>query len=112
MVALPGHIRAGRTIAAVATPAGMSGVAVIRVSGPDSINVLKLLANKLPPPREASLVTLVDPASGQPLDRALALWFPAPASFTGEDVAELQVHGGRAVVAAILAALRVCPGSS
>ena len=110
MVALPGHIRAGRTIAAVATPAGMSGVAVIRVSGPDSINVLKLLANKLPPPREASLVTLVDPASGHPLDRALALWFPAPASYTGEDVVELQVHGGRAVVAAVLGATLTVSG--
>lgn len=110
MVASPGHIRPGRTISAVATPAGMSGVAVIRVSGPESANVLKSLANKIPPPREASLVTLVDPASGQPLDHGLALWFPGPASFTGEDVAELQIHGGRAVVAAVLGATLTVPG--
>lgn len=110
MVESPGHVRPGRTIAAVATPPGTSGVAVIRVSGADAANVLKSLANKRPNPREASLVALADPVSGQPLDRALALWFPAPASFTGQDVAELQIHGGRAVVAAVLGAVLAVPG--
>jgi tRNA modification GTPase len=110
MVDRSGHFHLARTIAAVATPPGMSGVAVIRISGPDSASALKLLANRLPAPRQASLVVLTDPVSGQALDRALALWFPAPASFTGEDAAELQVHGGRAVVTAVLAAVVAVPG--
>ncbi|MBL8571777.1 MAG: tRNA uridine-5-carboxymethylaminomethyl(34) synthesis GTPase MnmE [Phreatobacter sp.] len=110
MVASSDHTRLGRTIVAVATPPGTSGVAVIRISGPEAANVLKSLANRLPSAREASLVVLTDPASGQPLDRALALWFPTPASFTGEDVVELQVHGGRAVVAAVLGASLAVPG--
>jgi tRNA modification GTPase len=110
MVERAGHLRLARTIAAVATPPGTSGVAVIRISGPDSANALRLLAKRLPAPREASLAVLADPVSGQALDRALVLWFPAPASFTGEDVAELQVHGGRAVVAAVLGAVVAIPG--
>lgn len=90
------------TIAAVSTPSGTAGVAVIRVSGPQAGSVCRTLAGRIPRPRHASLATLVDPAAGVPLDQALLLWFPAPASFTGEDVLEFQVHGGRAVVAAVL----------
>ncbi len=63
------------------------------------------LAGKLPPPRVARHVRLRDPASGEALDDGLALWFPAPRSVTGEDVAELHVHGSRAVLAAVMAAL-------
>ncbi|REJ57846.1 MAG: tRNA uridine-5-carboxymethylaminomethyl(34) synthesis GTPase MnmE [Microcystis aeruginosa DA14] len=100
-----------RTIASVSTPPGTSGVAVIRVSGPDAANVAVALAGTLPEPRRASLVTLRDPNHGEPLDRALALWFQGPSSFTGEDVLELQVHGGRAVVAAVLKAVLAVPGA-
>jgi tRNA modification GTPase len=89
----------------VATPPGTSGVAVIRISGPEATQVLRGLTGRLPAARRATLATLREPAGGQPLDSALVLWFPAPDSFTGEDVAELQVHGGRAVVAAVLGAV-------
>lgn len=64
----------------------------------------------LPPPRRASLAALVNPRDGITVDRGLVIWFPAPASFTGEDVFELHLHGGRAVVEAALAALAACPG--
>jgi tRNA modification GTPase len=68
------------------------------------------LAGRLPPPREASLARLKQPESGELLDTALVLRFPAPASATGEDIAELHLHGGRSVVAAVLAALATLPG--
>lgn len=93
------------TIAAVASAAGAAGVAVLRVSGVRSRDVLAAVAGGAPPPRHAATRRLRDPATGEALDRGLVLFFPGPASFTGEDVAELQVHGGRAVVAAVLAAV-------
>lgn len=99
-----------RTIASVSTPPGTSGVAVIRVSGPNAADVAVSLIGSVPEARRATLVTLKDPARGEPLDRALALWFAGPHSFTGEDVLELQVHGGRAVVAAVLNAVLAVPG--
>ncbi len=99
------------TIFAPSTALGRAGVAVIRVSGPRAGDALSALTGgALPPPRQAVLRRLVDPSDGEPIDRALVLWFPAPGSFTGEDVAELHLHGGRAVVAAILAALAALPG--
>ncbi|SBV34741.1 tRNA modification GTPase MnmE [uncultured Sphingopyxis sp.] len=70
---------------------------------------LKALAGHLPPPRRAALAALKD-ADGAALDRALVLWFPGPATATGEDLAELHLHGGRAVVAAVEAALAAMPG--
>jgi len=97
------------TIFALASAPGPAGVAVVRVSGPAAGTALRRLAgDRLPPPRRAVLRRLRDAECA--LDQALVLWFPAPASFTGEDVAELHLHGGRAVGAAVLAALRVCPG--
>jgi tRNA modification GTPase len=85
-------------------------VAVLRVSGPKARAALETLAGgAVPKPREAVLVRLRDGA-GATLDQALALWFPGPASFTGEDVAEFHTHGGRAVVEAVLAALAAIPG--
>jgi len=92
------------TIFALASAAGRAAVAVIRVSGPGAGAVAVQLCGRLPVPRRAMLVTLRD-RLGLELDRALALWFPAPHSFTGEDCLELQVHGGRAVVAAVLGEL-------
>ena len=65
----------------------------------------KALIGRLPAPRQAGLARVRDPASGEIIDEALALWFPGPNSETGEDIAELQLHGGRAVIAAVLDAL-------
>ena len=86
-----------------------AAIAVVRVSGPQAGEVLRLLAGRLPDARRAVLADLRDPA-GKALDRALILWFPGPATATGEDLAELHLHGGRAVVAAVEAALAAIPG--
>jgi tRNA modification GTPase len=89
------------TIYALASAAGRAGVAVWRLSGGRAAEVLTALTGRpLPPPRRATLVRLTDP-SGDVIDDGLALWFPAPHSFTGEDVAELHLHGGRAVAQAL-----------
>ena len=86
------------TIYALATPPGRSGVAVVRISGPDARAALEALtARTLPKPRVATLRRLIG-RDDVPIDDALALWFPAPHSFTGEDVAELHLHGGPAVI--------------
>lgn len=98
------------TIFALSSGAGAAGVAVVRLSGAGAGQALTSLAGRLPPPRRAAPARLSDPSSGAPLDRALTLWFPAPASFTGEDVAELHCHGGRAVVDGVLGALGRLPG--
>ena len=98
------------TIYALATPAGRSGVAVVRISGPSARAALAALTDRdLPKPRVATLRRLIG-KDEVPIDDALALWFPAPRSFTGEDVAELHLHGGPAVIAATLAALSVQQG--
>jgi len=93
------------TICALSSGAGRAGVAVIRISGPATSRVLGELSGTLPAPRRASLCKLKHPRTGDVLDRGLVLWLPAPASFTGEDMAELHVHGGRAVVGNVVAAL-------
>lgn len=94
------------TIFALASAPGAAGVAVHRVSGPRARELFAALCRReVPPPRQAVRVTLYDPEKGEALDDGLALWFPAPASFTGEDVVELQLHGGRAAIAAALDAL-------
>ncbi len=98
-----------QTIFALASGRGRAGIAVIRVSGPDSAAALIRLADRLPPPRRARLVRISD-GNGEMLDESMVLWFPGPASFTGEDVAELHLHGGRAVVEGALAALGRCRG--
>jgi tRNA modification GTPase len=87
------------TIFAPATAPGRAGVAVVRVSGPLARVCIQKLLGKLPTPRRASFGAIGT------IDHGLTLWFPAPHSFTGEDVAEFQVHGGRAVLAALSAAL-------
>src|SRR5512143_2343720 len=93
------------TIFALSSGRGPAAIAVIRISGPRAGDALKTLGVKIPKPRQAGLARLRDPASNEIIDEALALWFPAPHSETGEDTAELQLHGGRAVIAATLAAL-------
>ena len=86
-----------------------AAIAVVRVSGSLAGAALRRLCGRLPPARRASLADLRD-ADGAPLDRALLLWFPGPATATGEDLAELHLHGGRAVVVAVEAALAAIPG--
>lgn len=91
------------TIFALSSGSPPAALAVVRISGPSAEAALEALAGKLPPPRVAALADLR--WRDEPLDRALVLRFPAPHSATGEDVAELHLHGGRAVVAAVLEAL-------
>lgn len=93
------------TIFAKASGAGRAAVAVLRLSGARSGEALARLAGVLPPPRHAALRRLRSPGSGEVLDQALVLWFPGPASYTGEDAAELHLHGGAAVIAGVTAAL-------
>ncbi len=92
------------TIFAVASGAVRSAVCVIRVTGEESSGTVEILCGKLPPPRRAVL-RRIRAADGEVIDRGLLLWMPGPASYTGEDSAELHVHGGRAVVRAVAAAL-------
>ena len=97
------------TIFAVSSGRPPAGIAVIRISGPQAFAAVSALAGSLPSPRRASLRTLRD-AAGAVLDRALVLVFPGPATATGEDLAELHCHGGRAVVDAVERALALVPG--
>lgn len=100
------------TIFALASAPGRAGVAVIRVSGPAAGDVLRGIGglDAAPVPRRAVRCHMVDPADGAALDDGLAIWFAGPASFTGEDVAELHIHGGRATVEAVTSALAALPG--
>jgi tRNA modification GTPase len=98
------------TIYAEATMVGAAGVAIIRVSGPASGVILRGLTGRIPAPRVASYSKLVSPTDGEIIDHGLVLWFPGPGSFSGEDVAEFHVHGGRAVVACLVGAIREFSG--
>jgi tRNA modification GTPase len=93
------------TIFALSSGAGRAGVAVIRVSGPSAGPVAEQISGKLLSPRRAVLSELRSTKTRDLIDSGLLIWFPAPASFTGEDVVEFHVHGGRAVVAALLDSL-------
>jgi tRNA modification GTPase len=93
------------TIFALSSGHPPAGIAIVRISGPKAGAALTALAGRLPEPRAAALVRFCDPEAGSLLDRGLALWFPAPHSVTGEDLAELHLHGARAVVAAVLLCL-------
>ena len=92
------------TIYALASGAAAGAVAVVRLSGPGSADALKHLAGGLPAPRRASLRRL-RASDDETLDHALVLWFPGPSSYTGEDAAELHLHGGRSVIAGVMEAL-------
>lgn len=96
---------ASDTIFALSSGRVPAAIGVIRISGPRAGDALQALMGRLPAPRQAALARVRDPLSGEPIDEALALWFPGPNSETGEDTAELQLHGGRAVIAAVFAAL-------
>ena len=97
--------QAADTIFALSSGRPPAAIAVVRISGPHARAALEALIGRVPEPRKAALARVRDPHSGDVIDEALALWFPAPRSETGEDTAELQLHGGRAVIAAVLAAL-------
>ena len=91
------------TIYALSSGPGISGIAVVRISGPDSSKVLKLLTkNGLPTPRVATLRKINNIKTSELIDEGLVLWFPGPQSYTGEDMVEIHIHGGKAVVEALL----------
>src|SRR5262245_61373112 len=94
------------TIYALSSAPGRAGVAVVRVSGPAAFAAVRALTGReAPPARRAVLRRLRHPQSGVELDQAIVVTFPAPGSFTGEDVVELHLHGGRAVLRAVVGAL-------
>jgi tRNA modification GTPase len=98
------------TIFALSSGRPPAAIAVVRVSGPRAGAALKALIGRVPEPRKATLARVRVAASGEAIDDAVVLWFPAPHSETGEDVAELQLHGGHAIVAAVLDALAAIEG--
>jgi len=93
------------SIYALSSGHGKAGVAVIRISGPQTAAVLHAMTGGTGEPRVARLRAILNPETGDVLDRGLVLWFPGPRSFTGEDMAELHIHGGRAVLGGVLGAL-------
>jgi len=98
------------TIVALASGAVPAALAVIRISGPETRRVLEAFCGGVPDPRHASLRD-IGPPRLPAIDRGLAIWFPGPASFTGEDMAELHTHGSRAVVSAVIEAVLSLPGT-
>ena len=101
----------GDTVFALSSGGGRAAIAVVRVSGPAAAEALTRLGGApLPAPRRAVARRFRQPDTGEPIDRGLALWFPGPASATGEDVAEFHVHGGPAVLDSLLGALAALPG--
>ncbi|HKY80400.1 MAG TPA: tRNA uridine-5-carboxymethylaminomethyl(34) synthesis GTPase MnmE [Sphingobium sp.] len=98
------------TIFALSSGAPPAGIGIIRISGPDAGRGLEALAGRIPPARLARVALLSDPRDGTPLDRAVILWLPGPGTVTGEDLAELHCHGGRAVIAAVEGALAAMAG--
>ena len=101
---------AADTIVALASGVGRAGIAVIRMSGPGVRFGLETIAGGVPAPRMAVLRRLRKPGSGELLDEGLVLFFEGPSSFTGEDVGELHVHGGRAIVADVMDTLLALAG--
>ncbi len=106
---MPQHA-ATPTIFALATAPGRAGIAVLRLSGAKVRDALQALGVAVPPPRQVRRARFHDPATGETLDDGLVLFFPAPRSYTGEDMGELHVHGSRAVISALLAVLGHIPG--
>lgn len=106
------HPSEASTIFALASAPGRAGVAVLRLSGAQSGSILQSLTRRaLPAARQAVTRKLLRPGDDVVLDNALVLWLPGPQSFTGEDMAELHIHGGRAVLQRVTAALAAFPGA-
>ena len=97
-----------QTIFALSSGRAPSAIGIVRVSGPKADTALETLCGFIPARRVATLVTLKQ-ADGTAIDEGVALWFPGPGSATGEDIAEFQIHGGRAVIAAVFEALAKIP---
>lgn len=97
------------TIFALSSGAGRSAVSVIRISGPGCGALLSSLIGRIPKPRELTLRVIRHPGTGETLDKALAVWLPAPGSFTGEDCAELHLHGSPAVITAVMSVMSDLP---
>ena len=94
------------TIYALSSGPGISGIAIIRISGSDASKVINLLTGKSPPsPRVATLRKINKINTSELIDEGIILWFPGPESYTGEDMAEIQVHGSKAVVDALHSSL-------
>ena len=90
------------TIYALSTGPGVSGVAIVRISGKDASNVLKKVTGKnLPEPRKATLRKINNINNSELIDEGIVLWFPGPESYTGEDMAEIHIHGGKALILAL-----------
>ncbi|MBX3553282.1 MAG: tRNA uridine-5-carboxymethylaminomethyl(34) synthesis GTPase MnmE [Pseudolabrys sp.] len=98
------------TIFALSSGRPPAAIAVIRISGPRAGTALEALTGRIPPPRKGVLGRIRETPGGEMIDEALVLWFPGPNSETGEDVAELQLHGGQAVIAATLRVLGAMEG--
>ena len=96
------------TIYALSSGSGISGVAVIRVSGPDTKKLIKAITKSdVPLPRVANVKKFSKINSNELIDEGILLWFPAPQSYTGEDMAEFHVHGSRAVIEALISSISV-----
>src|SRR5882672_1260535 len=107
----PGTPAERDTIFAIATASGRGGVAVVRVSGPQAeAGIRRLTGREAPPERKAIIRTSFDPSTNDRIDTGIVLFFRGPRSYTGENIAEFQTHGGRAVQAALLSALAKLPG--
>ncbi len=104
MSTVPASTAPGDTIAAIATPAGRGGVGIVRVSGPASAAIARALCGRLPSARHAQHARFRAP-DGELIDSGLVLWFAGPASFTGEDVLELQAHGSPVLLQRLLRAV-------
>ena len=90
------------TIYALSTGPGISGVAIVRISGPDASEVIKILTGKkIPKPRVATLRKVNNINNSELIDEGIIIWFPGPESYTGEDMAEIHIHGGKAVILAV-----------
>jgi tRNA modification GTPase len=98
------------TIFALSSGPPPAAIAVVRISGPRASAALEALIGRVPVARRATFARVREPSTGETIDEAVVLWFPSPKSETGEDTAEVQLHGGRAVIAAVLAALATVPG--
>src|SRR5579871_2858388 len=97
----PSPMRRADTIAAIATPPGRGGIGIVRLSGPSLDEYARALTGQSLPPRRAQRARFLD-RGGQAIDDGIALYFPAPASYTGEDVLELHGHGGPVVLRMLL----------
>ena len=90
------------TIYALSSGPGISGVAIIRISGPEAANVIKSLTGKeIPKPRMATLTKINNINTSELIDEGIIIWFPGPESYTGEDMVEIHIHGSKAVILAL-----------